>query len=251
MPNLGAEHENLDQKVYAILKGMIIDRRFLPGHKIPQEKIARELGVSRTPVVNALKYLVQEKLVESKPRRGFYVRLFADPEMVSIFELREVLEGLAARRAAKQITDGQIRELARFFKPFRNDDRLRDVRAYAVEDRRFHTFIINIGAKEFLKSILHTYNIISYSYQWVASEGLIRPPQDTGQAASISGRVGRRHSEVSQTQHHCRGCLGSRRRDRYLQPDHPRRNGQDSGCQHQRHQQNRRCGRFGGHEPCL
>ena len=42
MINLGAEHENLDQKAYSILKNLIIDRKLLPGQKIPQEKLARD-----------------------------------------------------------------------------------------------------------------------------------------------------------------------------------------------------------------
>jgi DNA-binding GntR family transcriptional regulator len=103
--NLGAEHENLDQKAYQILKGMIIERQLLPGDKIPQEKLAEDLGISRTPLVNALKLLEQDKLVQSIPRRGFFVRHFNKHEMISIFELREVLEGLAARRAAEQVTE--------------------------------------------------------------------------------------------------------------------------------------------------
>ena len=74
--NLGAEHENLDQKAYQILKGMIIERQLLPGDKIPQEKLAEDLGISRTPLVNALKLLEQDKLVQSIPRRGFFVRHF-------------------------------------------------------------------------------------------------------------------------------------------------------------------------------
>ncbi|MGD9288255.1 MAG: GntR family transcriptional regulator, partial [Desulfobacterales bacterium] len=101
-----------------ILKELITDRKLLPGQKIPQEKLARDLGISRTPLVSALKFLEHEKLVESVPRRGFFVRLFSKEEMVYIFELREVLEGLAARRAAAKITDSQIIELDKFFKPF-------------------------------------------------------------------------------------------------------------------------------------
>ena len=83
MVNLGAEHENLDQKAYLILKNMIMSRRLLPGEKIPQEKLAHDLGISRTPLVSALKYLEKEKLVEAIPRRGFYVRLFTKEEMIS------------------------------------------------------------------------------------------------------------------------------------------------------------------------
>ncbi len=179
MINLGAEHENLDQKVYSILKNMIIERKLLPGQKIPQEKLARDLGISRTPLISALKFLEQEKLVESIPRRGFFVRLFCKEEMAYIFELREVLEGLAARRAASKITDAQIKKLNCFFQQFAEQKNISDYKRYAREDRRFHNFIIDVGAKEFLKSILQTTNIISFSYQVLHSEGLVRPPNET------------------------------------------------------------------------
>jgi DNA-binding GntR family transcriptional regulator len=179
MVNLGAEHENLDHKVYLILRKMIIDRKLLPGEKIPQEKLAQDLGISRTPLVSALKFLEQEKLIEVKPRRGFFVRLFTKQEMVNIFELREVLEGLAARRAASNITDTQIIRLKGFFKQFAKLTDITDYKAYAIEDRRFHNFLTEIGSKEFLKSILVTCNIISYSYQLVNSEGLVRSPNET------------------------------------------------------------------------
>ncbi len=179
MINLGEKHENLDQKVYSILKDLIIERKLLPGQKIPQEKLARDLGISRTPLISALKFLEQEKLVESLPRRGFFVRLFSKAEMVSIFELREVLEGLAARRAAYKITDRQIVELNRFFQHFAKQKNISDYKGYAREDRRFHNFVIEIGAKEFLKSILLTTNIISFSYQVLHAEGLVRLPNET------------------------------------------------------------------------
>ena len=179
MINLGAQHENLDQKVYSILKDMIMDRQLLPGQKIPQEKLARDLGISRTPLIGALKFLEQDKLVDSVPRRGFFVRLFSKEEMVYIFELREVLEGLAARRAAAKITDSQILELGSFFKHYAGQTNISDYKEYAREDRRFHGFVIDVDAKEFLKSILLTTNIISFSYQVLHTEGLVRPPNET------------------------------------------------------------------------
>ena len=170
---------NLDQKAYQIIKEMIMQRQLLPGEKIPQERLAQDLGISRTPLVSALKFLEQEKLVVAKPRRGYFVRLFSKEEMVYIFELREVLEGLAARRAATHITDPQIDKLNLFFQQFDPEITIDDVKAYSQEDRSFHFFVMNIGAKEFLKSILLTTNIISFSYQVVSSEGLIRSPNET------------------------------------------------------------------------
>lgn len=179
MKNLGATHENLDQQAYLIIKEMINDRRLTPGDKISQEKLAGELGISRTPLISALKFLEKEKLVEARPRRGFYVRAFDRDEMVSIFELREVLEGLAARRAATTVSDEQVAQLRKFFAEFTGKGSINDYRNYCREDRQFHNFVTQIAAREFLESILSTYNIISFSYQRVASEGLVRSPDET------------------------------------------------------------------------
>jgi DNA-binding GntR family transcriptional regulator len=179
MEKLGISHQNLDQKVYEMLKSMIIERKLTPGEKIFQDKLAQELGVSRTPLVNALKKLEHEKLVSAIPRRGFFVRLVSQKEMLQIFELREVLEGLAARRAATCISDAQIKKLKRFFKNVNISDNPEDVKKYGEEDRQFHNFLIEVGGKELLASILQTYNIITFSYQLNRIAGLIRPPKET------------------------------------------------------------------------
>ena len=66
-----------------------------------------------------------------------------------------------------------------FFQKFAKQKNISDYKEYAREDRRFHNFVIDVGAKEFLKSILLTTNIISFSYQVLHSEGLVRPPNET------------------------------------------------------------------------
>lgn len=197
MKKIGVAHGNLDQQVYQELKEMIVARELVPGDKIPQEKLAHDLGISRTPLISALKYLEQDKLVTAKPRRGFFVRLFTREEMIAIFELREVLEGLAARRAAQCISDVQSTQLSRFFSQF-HADRPFDTRAYAIEDRRFHNFVVDVGAQEFLRSILHAYNIIAFSYQINTDEGLLRPPEQTiaEHRAIIDAIVGRHEAQA-------------------------------------------------------
>ena len=179
MKNLDIDYENLDQKVYQELKDLIESRQLLPGQKIPQEKIARELGISRTPLISALKFLEHEKLVEVKPRRGFFVRLFSIEEMIAIFEIREVLEGLSARRAAQSITGNNAEVLRTIFKDFAGQRDITDLQAYSRADKHFHTFIAQIGSGEFLSTILQTLNIVSLAYQNITSEGLIRDPNET------------------------------------------------------------------------
>jgi DNA-binding GntR family transcriptional regulator len=179
MQTLGAKHQSLDSIIYDNLKSMIIERKLMPGEKIYQDKLAHEFGVSRTPLVSALKKLEHEKLITAMPRRGFYVRLFSKQEMVHIFELREVLEGLAARKVAMTISDSQVHRLTRFFSGFEmsNDDI--DLKKYREEDRRFHSFIIEVAGGDILSSILETFNILTLGYQFIEQEGLVRPPNET------------------------------------------------------------------------
>lgn len=179
MRNIGAEYENLDQKVYQVIKNMIENRTLLPGKKIPQEKLAKNLGISRTPLISALKFLEHEKLVEVKPRRGFFVRLFTIKEMIGIFEIREVLEGLAARRTAECITDKECDTLKKIFRDFDGLADITDITAYSRADRIFHTMITRVASREFLTTILQTFNIISLTYQNVPREGLIQHPNNT------------------------------------------------------------------------
>jgi len=176
---LGTEHENLDHKVYKTLKSMILEQKLVPGAKIYQDKLAQELAISRTPLVGALKKLEQEKLITAIPRRGFFIKRFSKKEMVHIFELREVLEGLAARRASLNITNDQIQKLKNFFKGLKISDDPKDIKPYAKEDRRFHHFLMELGGNDLLSSILGTYSIITFSYLGGFQEGLVRSPKET------------------------------------------------------------------------
>ena len=179
MKKLGTDHVNLDQKVYGQLKTMILDQNLKSGSKIYQEKLAEDLGISRTPLVNALKKLEQEHLITAIPRKGFYVREFSKEEMVYIFELREVLEGLAARRAALRISASQIQKLQSLFEGLKRSEATGSVEKYAKEDRRFHHFLISIGGDDLLSNMLETYSVITFSYLVKFRGGLVRPPQET------------------------------------------------------------------------
>lgn len=173
------EHANLDRKAHEILKALIVGRQLAPGEKIPQEKLAAELGISRTPLVNALKLLEKENLVEARPRRGYFVRAFGTQEMISVFELREVLEGLAVRKATEGITAAQKERLRGFFRAFAGKKRITDLTAYAREDEAFHSYLIEIAGHRFLRDILEAHDVVHVSYQTTAAAGLLRPPEDT------------------------------------------------------------------------
>ena len=173
--SLAIQHENLEDKIYARLQTLIVERKILPGERIPPDQLAREMGVSRTPILNALKRLAQERVVEVFPRRGIYVRRFPKREMARLFAVREVLEGLSARLAACKISPGDVDRLsARFGRPGRA---LRGaaIRRYSEHDRYFHWRLVEIAANEQLTAAMNSVRMMFFAYQ----DGLVRPPPET------------------------------------------------------------------------
>ncbi|OGC00735.1 MAG: hypothetical protein A3G35_19040 [candidate division NC10 bacterium RIFCSPLOWO2_12_FULL_66_18] len=169
------EHENLDDKIYARLKALIAERRMLPGERILQDRLAREMGVSRTPLVNALKRLAQERLVEWVSRRGIYVKRFTKREMARLFEVREMLEGLAARLAAPRIARDEVDRLAELFRGLDVTPTPAAIRRYVERDRHFHWRLVEIAGNEQLAHAMDSVNMMFFAYQ----DGLVRPAAET------------------------------------------------------------------------
>lgn len=99
--------------VYDSLRAQILSGERSPGAHVPEESLTESLGVSRTPVRTALQRLADEGLVVIEPRRGAFVASFTRPDVDEVFELRRVLEGRAAERAATHRSEDQLAALDR------------------------------------------------------------------------------------------------------------------------------------------
>jgi DNA-binding GntR family transcriptional regulator len=110
-PLVGLQDEPLVDSVYRVLRDAICDGRLEPNHKLAQIPLAEELGISRTPVRDALQRLAQEGLVRAPSWRGFVVSEFSARDAVDIYEVRLALEPLAARKAVGHHSRAQIAEL--------------------------------------------------------------------------------------------------------------------------------------------
>lgn len=93
----------LADKVYVILKEKIVTQKLRIGDPLKEEVIAKELKVSRTPVREAIRQLQKDALIELVPNRGAYVTFISLKNLKNILQLRQILEGAAARLAAGQI----------------------------------------------------------------------------------------------------------------------------------------------------
>jgi len=167
---------NLDDQVYEHLKTMIAHRSLLSGQRIEISQLSHDLGVSRTPLLSALKRLSQERLVEWRSRRGVFVRRLSLRELALIFELREVLEGLSARRAASVIEPGQVDAFRSLFRDIAIDapETPESRRTYMVKDYAFHTGLVEIAGSLPLTHTMHSVNVMVAAF----GGGLIRPIRD-------------------------------------------------------------------------
>ncbi len=105
------KHTSLSQRIEGLLREQIINQKIKPGTRLVEDDIAKELGVSRTPVREALNALSQRGLVESRPRRGMYTIQFTKESLSEIYEIRAVLEGLAAAQATTRMPEEVIKNL--------------------------------------------------------------------------------------------------------------------------------------------
>jgi DNA-binding GntR family transcriptional regulator len=178
MEKLGLRR-NLELEVYDRIKSAILDRKYMPGDKISIDQLIADLGVSRTPIVIALKMLEREMLIKTRPRRGHYVRTFTKREIIDVLELREALEALGARKAARRITESQMEKLRDFFKGIDVEGDPQALSAYAKEDQGFHEFIMEVAGGDILSSVFKAYAIVIFTYHADLPGGFVRHPRET------------------------------------------------------------------------
>ncbi|TMR04311.1 GntR family transcriptional regulator [Actinomadura soli] len=126
--------------VYETLREQIISGVLPPGAKLGEEELAASLGVSRTPVREALRRIASEGLIETAPNRGSWVRTWSDDELRSLFSARALLEGYAARLAAPRITKDEVRHLSALCDAMEAAQH-RDLASVTALNDEFHTAI--------------------------------------------------------------------------------------------------------------
>lgn len=103
---------NSAEVAYQHIRGAVLAGDYPPGSRIKEETLAESIGVSRTPIREALRRLHSEGVVRMIPNRGAYVMSFSDEELEELFALRADIDGYAAELAASKITEEQVDELS-------------------------------------------------------------------------------------------------------------------------------------------
>ena len=152
LTSLGVEPDppTLADRAYAVIQRAILDESFQPGTHLSVPALSKELGISRSPVREAILRLEQEGLVRTIPRRGAVVVGLTFAELLKLYEVREVLEGLAARLAAEKATEDQVAELKRQLEAHRQAVEAGDVDTHMAVDLEFHRQIFAAAANHYV-----------------------------------------------------------------------------------------------------
>ena len=132
----------LNRQVYGEVLRQLLDGEIPLGAQLDERTLAARIGVSRTPVREAIIQLVREGLVNYYPYRGHFVKMWTPKEVNDLFEVRKVLEALAVRLAVRKLSQDDLDELREIVNDIEDALRHGDIEGFSEADRLFHNSII-------------------------------------------------------------------------------------------------------------
>lgn len=166
--------KNLTEEAYQRIKGFILRSEIYPRQKVIIEDLSRQMGISRTPIREAMSRLVKEGYVTHVWNRGFSVKEITVDEVEELYGAREALEPYLAEEAARRITGAGVRDLERLLKEYGESVERRPRRERRLADRDFHGRVAEIAGNSYLRGILGEVFERIVLKQRVASGGLDR-----------------------------------------------------------------------------
>ena len=146
---------NLGEVVYEMIKQRLLSQKLKPGTRLREEGLADQLGVSRTPVREAINKLQREGLVEVIPRYGTFVANIFLKDVEEIYQIREALECFAMRLALPRLSKNKLLELARLHKECEVPLEQGDFDPFMKVDTIFHGLLIKLSKN---KRLIHLMN---------------------------------------------------------------------------------------------
>lgn len=135
------DYRTMHDLVFNTLMEDILSGRLKPGEKLNISEISERLGVSRTPVREALKQLMSVGLVENVPHRSPFVKKLSIEEIIELYYIRAALEGVASRLASQRLSDKQIQELERLCKRMEAKARSGKYEDFSENNSKFHFLV--------------------------------------------------------------------------------------------------------------
>lgn len=161
----------LHDAIVARVRDMVIEGELAPGTRLHEGTLGKMLGVSRTPLREALKFLVSEGLLELSPGRGAVVRQFTAKDVHDSLIVLGSLEGLAGRLACANATDAEIREVQQLHDRMMDMYEKRDRLPYFKLNQAIHSAILRLTKNEALVSVHGVLQARLKRIRYIGNEG--------------------------------------------------------------------------------
>ncbi|MBR6328413.1 MAG: GntR family transcriptional regulator [Lachnospiraceae bacterium] len=161
------------EMVILTLRQAILTGRFMPGDRLMEIQLASQMGVSRTPVREAIKQLSEEGLVNMVPNRGAYVSDISEKGVMDVLEVRRTLEGLAVSRAVRRIDSEGLKRLNEAREKCAGAFSEGEYHEMAEADICFHDVILKATGNDRLVEIMNNLadRIYRYRYEFIRDPG--------------------------------------------------------------------------------
>jgi DNA-binding GntR family transcriptional regulator len=177
-------YKPLRELVLDAIRSAIMSGTLQPRERLMEIQMAEELGVSRTPIREALRKLELEGFIVMVPRKGAYVADLSFKDIADVFEIRAALEGLAAGLAAERITEEELEDMERLLVEKRDAITQNDIGKLVEADTKFHALMYKASRNERLSSIISNlreqiqrFRLTSLSYPGRMKESLAEHKQ--------------------------------------------------------------------------
>ncbi len=167
-------HKPLREIVYEELKRQILVGEIHPGTRMMEVELAEDMGVSRTPVREAIRKLEKEGLVTMEPRRGAYASDISVKDMVDVLEVREYLEGMAAALAATKISKEEKEALKKTTEAYKKAVEEGNVSEIIKSDEAFHKMIVNCSGNKTLIQMVSQVQELALRFRYIFYEDFSR-----------------------------------------------------------------------------
>lgn len=178
-----------------VLRQAIIGGKLRPGDRINESEIADAYQISRTPIREALRMLQQEGLVVVRPRRGAFVRVLTPEEVLEVYLVKSMTEGLAARLATLRMSEAEIETLTRHLARMKQEAGHPTGARYLEASRLFHNFIIVASGNA---TLIDIHRGLDRKIHWLRALSLARPgrvPASLADHRAILDAMRRRDAE--------------------------------------------------------
>jgi DNA-binding GntR family transcriptional regulator len=198
MESQGGKKKIKGPDVYALIRQAVTSGRFVPGQRLSERELAAQYGVSRTPIREAFRHLIQEGLVVYKPNSGYRIIPLSEELARHILVVRETLESMAARLAVQRDPEGPAETMAKTIAKARRAHREGQLSELITANQGFHRALVQSSGNPVLAAMYHTLQgyiglMMSVSLSWPR-----RPVETIAEHGEIIQALKSRNGDVAE-----------------------------------------------------